>query len=361
VAPGDTAIAIGATAANGVSQQGVFVKATPDSVQPVTLPDAGLPQLSVNATAQAGGVQIAVGSADGYPAIWRRTGTTWSLVTQAGQFGSQLQAHQGLATLTGVVHGPSGWLAVGTNLILTSPDGVTWRAAGGTAALAAADFLAAAAGPAGYVVVGSEQTATGLAPAAVWFSDNLSDWTLASGTGRSFATGGQMLAVTATATGYAAVGTADHQPAFWVSRDGKTWTLTDLSPAGSVLRQVAARGNRIVVMGTNAATAPFVLLSADGGTTWQVSELPQAGSSTTVSALTAGPDGFVAVGVSGARGDQQLIEWTSPDGVTWTPARVGAAGGTRSVTALTGTGSSVTGIGQIATDQSEQTVLWGPR
>ena len=362
VAPGDTAIAIGATAANGVSQQGVFVKATADSVQPVTLPGADTPELSVNDTAQAGGIQIAVGSADGYPAIWRRTGSTWSLVTQAGQFGSQLLADQGLAALTGVVHGPSGWLAVGANLILTSPDGVTWRAAGGTAALAAADLLAAAAGPAGYVVVGSQMTDTGRAPAAVWFSSNLSDWTIANGAGDS----GQMLAVAATAAGYLAVGTADHQPAVWVSRDGKSWTLTDLSPAGSVLRQVAAlnepgRGSRIVVTGTNAGGAPLVLLSTDEGATWQVAELLQVGPSTTVTALTAGPDGFTATGVTGAADDQQLVEWSSADGVTWTPALVGDAGGTRAITALTGTGSSISGIGEIATDQSGQTVLWAPR
>jgi hypothetical protein len=357
VAPGDTAIAIGATAANGVSQQGVFVKATADTVLPVAMPGADIGQLSVNATAAAGGIQIAVGSANGYPAIWRRTGSTWSLVTRPGQFGSQLLANQGLATLTGVVHGPSGWLAVGANLILTSPDGVTWHAAGGTAALAAADLLAAAAGPAGYVVVGEEMTDTGPAPVGVWFSANLSDWTMASGTGSS----GQMLAVAATSGGFAAVGTANHQPAVWISRDGQTWALTDLSPSGSVLRQVAAIGNRIVVMGSNAAGAPLAMLSTDGGTTWQVATLPQSGATTTVTALTAAPDGFTAVGATGAAGDQQLIEWTSPDGAAWTSDPIGTAGGTRAISALTEVGSSVTGIGEVDTAQSQQTILWAPR
>jgi hypothetical protein len=170
-----------------------------------------------------------------------------------------------------------------------------------------------------------------------------------------------MLAVTATASGFAAVGMADHQPAVWVSREGKAWALTDLSPVGSVLRHVAAIGNRIVVTGTNAAGAPLVLLSADGGATWQVAELPGTGQSATVTALTAGPDGFTAAGVTGAAGDQQLVEWTSADGADWIRAQVGAPGGTRSITTLTDTGSSVTGIGQIASDRSEQTVLWGSR
>jgi hypothetical protein len=205
-------------------------------------------------------------------------------------------------------------------------------------------------------------TDAGLAPAGIWFSTNLSDWSIASGTGNS----GQMLAVAATASGFAAVGTANHQPAVWVSRDGRTWALTDLSPAGAVLRQVAALsepglGSRLVVTGSNAAGALLVLVSADGGKTWQVAELPEAGPSTEVTALTSGRDGFVAVGVTGGRGDQQLIEWTSPDGSVWSQAPVGDAGGTRAITALTDVGSTVTGIGQIATDQSQQTVLWAPR
>jgi hypothetical protein len=105
----------------------------------------------------------------------------------------------------------------------------------------------------------------------------------------------------------------------------------------------------------------LVLLSADGGATWQVAELPGTGQSATVTALTAGPDGFTAAGVTGAAGDQQLVEWTSADGADWIRAQVGAPGGTRSITTLTDTGSSVTGIGQIASDRSEQTVLWGSR
>jgi hypothetical protein len=80
---------------------------------------------------------------------------------------------------------------------------------------------------------------------------------------------GQMLAVAATSTGFIAVGTANGQPAVWKSADGKTWHLTDLSPAGATLRQVTAAGDRVTVTGTNAAGAPLALQSADGGTTWQ--------------------------------------------------------------------------------------------
>jgi hypothetical protein len=311
VVPGDSVIAIGATAATPLAQRAVLLEATPDSAKPIPLPGPSLPEVSVSATAQADGQQIAVGSADGYPAIWIRSGGDWSLVTQPGEFGSA-----GLNSLTAITHGPVGWLAVGTNLILTSPDGETWRAIGGTAAPAAADFLAAAAGPAGYVAVGEQNGPSGPAPVAVWLSPSLATWTTATGivsTGAS--TGGQVRAVTADAGGFVAVGSAGGQPAVWVSAGGQAWKLADLSPAGATLSQVAANGSRIVIAGTNAAGEPFALLSTNGATTWQPVALPSASPAIKIIALTAGPDGFTATGETG---DQQILTWTSADGTAWT-------------------------------------------
>ena len=311
VVPGDSVIAIGATAATPLAQRAVLLEATPDSAKPIPLPGLSLPEVSVSATAQANGQQIAVGSADGYPAIWISSGGDWSLVTRPGEFGST-----GLNSLTAITHGPAGWLAVGTNLILTSPDGETWRAIGGTAAPAAAEFLAAAAGPAGYVAVGEQNGPSGPAPVAVWLSPSLATWTTATGivsTGAS--TGGQVRAVTADAGGFVAVGSAGGQPAVWVSAGGQAWKLADLSPAGATLSQVAANGSRIVIAGTNAAGEPFALLSTNGATTWQPVALPSASPAIKIIALTAGPDGFTATGETG---DQQILTWTSADGTAWT-------------------------------------------
>lgn len=132
VAPGDSVIAIGATAATPVTQQPIFVRATAISVTPVTLPPEA-PEMAVSAAAQAGDTQIAVGSANGYPAIWRRTlvngsWSGWSLVTSQTLFGQQA-----LGTLTSITRGPSSWLAVGRvstgSITLTSPDGATWHVA----------------------------------------------------------------------------------------------------------------------------------------------------------------------------------------------------------------------------------------
>ena len=58
------------------SHQPVFATASRDgTVRPVSLTaitGGVVPELAVNGLATAGGDQIAVGSADGYPAVWRR-------------------------------------------------------------------------------------------------------------------------------------------------------------------------------------------------------------------------------------------------------------------------------------------------
>jgi len=86
VVPGNTIIAVGGTAASRVSQQPVFLEANAaGSVRTVSLaglPGGIVPEVAVNGTAVADGQQIAVGSADGYPAVWRRaSGGSWTLVS----------------------------------------------------------------------------------------------------------------------------------------------------------------------------------------------------------------------------------------------------------------------------------------
>ena len=86
VGAGGTVIVAGSTAASRVSQQAVLLQATrAGAVRPVPLariPGAVVPELKVNSLAVAGGQQVAVGSADGYPAIWHRAaGGPWRLVS----------------------------------------------------------------------------------------------------------------------------------------------------------------------------------------------------------------------------------------------------------------------------------------
>src|SRR3984957_11087098 len=90
VASAGTIVAVGYTSPSKVSQQPVFLMANAaGSVRPVSL--AGLaggaiPELSVNGLAVAGGQQIAVGSTEGYPAVWRKaSGGSWTLATSLSQ------------------------------------------------------------------------------------------------------------------------------------------------------------------------------------------------------------------------------------------------------------------------------------
>ena len=100
-------------------------------MRPVSLdaiPGAIVPELAVNGLATAGGQQVAVGSADGYPAVWRKAaGDPWALVSSL----AQVSADQSLRTLTGVTHGSAGWLAVGAPgpVVFTSANGTTWQPA----------------------------------------------------------------------------------------------------------------------------------------------------------------------------------------------------------------------------------------
>ena len=184
VARGGTIIAIGSTAASKVSQRPVFLEAIGGNgmVRQISLtgiPGAVVPELTVNGLATAGGQQVAVGSADGYPAVWRKAaGHPWSLVTSL----AQVSAGQSLRTLTAVAHGRAGWLAVGAPgpAVFTSANGTTWQPDGPAADdLAGVTPAVAAAGPAGYVIVGKLPARGQASVASVWWSPDLTSWTRA--------------------------------------------------------------------------------------------------------------------------------------------------------------------------------------
>ena len=372
VASAGTIVAVGYTAPSKVSQQPVFLEAsTGGSVRPVSLagiPGGTIPELAVNGLAVAAGQQIAVGSAEGYPAVWRKaSGGSWALVTSL----SQVSAASGLEALTGVTHGPSGWLAVGAPgpVVMTSADGTTWQSAAGpgtiTADLAGVSALAAAAGPHGYVIVGKLVAPGGSCVADVWWSPDLTVWTRAhdvnDATGSS-----QVLAVAADARGFVSAGSHDGKPAVWTTTDGTTWTTIVLPvPAGAssaVLQQIAISGNRVAALGqatTPAGTVPIAELSVNGGASWQQVPFSSPGPDTAFTALTASPGGFTAAGQFGEPGQQQVAAWTSANGTSWTSAPIGGltgpqTGGSYQISALAPSGNVVTGIGSLATQASQE-------
>ncbi len=370
VAPEGTIIAVGYTTRSKIGQQAMLLEATTaGAVHQVSLagiPGGVIPELTVNGLAVADGQQVAVGSADGYPAVWRKvSGNSWALVTSL----SSVPAGTGLAALTGVTHGSAGWLAVGAPgpYVATSADGATWQFASGpgsiTDDLAGVSAVATAAGPAGYIIVGKLVAPGGSCVADVWWSPNLATWVRAhdvnDATGSS-----QVLAVAASAHGFVSVGSHDGRPAVWTTTNGQSWTTIVLPmPAGAtgaVLQQIAISGDRVVALGqetTAAGTLPFAELSVDGGTSWQQVPFRSPGPDTAFTALTAGPDGFAAAGQFGEPGQREVAVWTSANGTVWSPSQVSGLTGAQAnggyvLTALAPAGSAVTGIGSIATQQS---------
>jgi hypothetical protein len=379
----------------------------PENVDVSKIPGATDPQLAVNDVAAGNGMQVAVGSANGYPAAWisANGGSTW---TRSGGQTQIVLNRPGVQQLTSVTFGADGWLAVGGVIAVTpqhpvvlgSGNGSVWTAAdrepafsqpglfteqaaaGQTTGQTTGQATGQATGPAsGYVIVGY-QVVAGRTVAAAWWSASLTGWQRAGdatpgaldGSGASR----RMLAVTAGPRAFVAVGADGAGPAAWTSADdGRTWKQQDVPlPVGAaraVLQHVASNGRTIVAVGTVVTTTgqrlPFAATSADGGTTWTESALPAPEGHASVTALTATAagaatgTGFVATGTFGSTpGHQDVVVWTSASGTAWkavTPAGQGLAGsGIQAITGLTVSGPTLSGVGFTATPGGEQPILW---
>jgi hypothetical protein len=308
---------------------------------------------AVAALSSAGDTLLAVGYANGHPAVWRHTaGGAWSLVS-ASVFGG-LTGH-----LTSVAHGPAGWIAVGSALesgsaepvAFWSHDGVTWSPLLALTALTRTDaqFLGVASGPGGYVVVGRQGTGAS-AYASFWSSANLLEW----GSDNSGNAGTVAAAAVAVGNGFVAVGAAANCHAIWTSADGRQWTEHDLAkPSGATaatLQSVAASGGgRFVAAGfatAGAVNVPLVVTSARTGAPLTQVVLGANGATATVTGVTTTSGGFVAVGLAGPVGERHAVEWTSPDGLTWSAAAPLVSAGSSEITALTTSGEVAAGTAQ---------------
>ena len=362
---------------------------------------AATPDVTVNGLAAYGRALVAAGASGGSPALWLATAGHWAPA------GVLLPAAWRSGALVSVVHGGGGWLAIGhaaapglagsgpppaQPVVLTSAAGASWTPVSATSPLAApgASLTQAAAGRAGYVVVGSAPpggTAPGAAVPVAWYSKDLGTWSRARlpVPGGAAPGGGaaarQVLAVTAAAPGFVAVGSAGRGPAAWTSPTGSGWRFTAVPrPAGAVsavLAQVSAAGGRVVAAGyewrAGQAPVPFTAASADGGRTWRDSVLPALPAPALVTALTAAGHGFVAVGRRGAvaaghtglPGRPAMLAWWSSDGLTWhggVPAGGGRGGPfVTQINAVTAGNGTLTGAGFAASTAAEHPVLWHAR
>ena len=354
---------------------------------------AGTSRVILTAIGAFDATEVAAGGVNGGPGLWSSTngGTDWARAVLRGP--AQL-TKAGSGQFAGVVHGPAGWLAVGTTLagngrplLAASANARTWTVTSGTAGLGVGTAVAVAAGHAGYVIVGHHDIGdSGKAVAAAWYAPSLTGWHQAAITAAGNDTQ-MMSAVTATAHGFTAVGATGTSPAVWLSATGKTWQqVTVPTPAGAAraaLNYVAADGSAVVAAGTEfsttGASSPFAVASADAGKTWTQVQLPVPdigpGTGTTVTALTAGGGGFTAVGTYVTQAGPEVVIWTlAPgtkvtDGAAWataTPQGVGLASTSaeNALTALTANGATLTGVGFTApvtatgTPGVQQPTLW---
>ncbi|WP_433497905.1 hypothetical protein ACQP1K_23765 [Sphaerimonospora sp. CA-214678] len=301
--------------------------------------------------AAAGGVFVAVGSANGDAAIWTSgdDGASW---TEAGS--ADLLGGPGRQALSGVTHGPYGWLAVGgamtdpavtRPLLVTSADGTTWRS-GPALEVDRGHFLLAprvvAAGRKGYVLAGEDHGSAGVVP-ALWFSPDLKRFTRVPPARMPAGGAGVRVAdVTATPYGFVAVGgagTADREAGVvWVSPDGLNWAsrgrvLPQGARSAGLRHVVTTESGDVVVIGvaaTGEGVRPFSARAdsasasaaatgeADGGgMEWEYGSLP-AEAGATVFDVTATRRGLVAVGSYGPAAEGDSAAWISADGLGWT-------------------------------------------
>jgi hypothetical protein len=336
--------------------------------------------VTVRGLATGAGAQVAVGSAGNAPGIWwQPPGGRWSPATatlpRSWRKGARLDA---------VTAGPAGWLAIGragghgvalSPVIMTSRHGRVWRPAAGRKPFVAPGTTVAqvAAGPSGYVAVGSRMVG-GRPVASAWYSASLTSWRPARNAGKlaGLDVASQMLALTATGAGFVAVGYEGDTPAVWTSPDGRLWRpAAALRPAqgvGAALTGVSAKGQRVVAAGTTRTSAgpePFAAVSRDGGLTWRESRLPAPAGPVSVTALTTSGGGFIAAGASGTPGNTDVIVWWSADGLTWHMVTPGAAllrgPGAQKLSVISVSGTRLTGVGYSATWGSEHPVLWHAR
>jgi hypothetical protein len=317
--------------------------------------------VTVTSMASAGGTELAAGSADGHPAIWRRdVDGAWTLVTVGSRTVSIVSG-----ALVGVAHGPQGWIAVGNAIspgatqpvVISSGDGVHWQAAAATFPGPGPVITGVAASQEGYVAVGTLQAT--YSREATWWSADMRHWS--AGNDTNITLDGSKAAslmygvVASPGAGFVAAGTDQAGSLCWVSANGQEWTEYPVAPAqgpAAVFTQVASGANGVTVAAgeaTRTGDIPVLAFSTDGGQQWSpLIELVAPGGQGTVTALSQTAAGFIVAGQVGPAGARRAVTWNlpgSPDSSSWSAVSP-VPSGVPEVTALAATGETVTGAGQ---------------
>ena len=168
-----------------------------------------------------------------------------------------------------------------------------------------------------------------------------------------------MVGVTALASGgLVAVGyiPPTWTPVAWTSPDGASWALHSLGDTTFTFPVATATGsNGVTVAVGRSGKLPIAWTTTDG-ITWQPHTVPVLGTDGTaerMTAVVAGPNGFVAGGSVGPElADRHARFWTSTDGAAWQPVPDDAAAfGNAEVRAITRTSSGFVAVGVVGTAQ----------
>jgi hypothetical protein len=158
---------------------------------------------------------------------------------------------------------------------------------------------------------------------------------------QAITTGGPGLVV----AGWEYAGTTPFDSFIATSLDGIGWTLTDARFTNSEVHDLAVIGDRIVAVGNSWVDAPEFApdtgawYSDDGGVTWTAVEVPDGGTSETLSDLVSFGNGLVAIGGGGSVG-----AWITSDGLTWQRFDVAATAQSVAVTTIRG---SLVAVGNV--------------
>jgi len=293
------------------------------STQPLRT-DAALSPAGASEPAAPTTTPVATNSAasDGATAAPEDGPPTWVAVDDAelsaldGELRDVLVGGPGLVAVGGTRNGTE----AGTAAIWTSIDGSDWDSVPLDGAAATGRLLSVTAGGPGFVAVGGECCPD---RAAVWVSGDGRTWQRVEDQ-ESF-DGALMTSTTSWAGGLVAVGcVVDLEctgTAIWTSRNGTGWERVSLSAeiGAAYLRDITASGAVLVAVGASDRSQPgppaiFVSLDAQVWTRADVPSVP-----VSLSSVTAGPEGIVAVGSSldEVSGQPVSVVLTSPDGASW--------------------------------------------
>ena len=244
-----------------------------------------------------------------------RDGRTWESIPQPPDvFGGGVPTH--------IVTGGPGLVAIGWDIsvengtrraVWTSPNGRAWtRDPDPSGQFGIVDIIGVASADGVILVLASETSSGG--SFTLRSTDGL-EWA------RSTAPDGLAPGVSGLAkgvVGFVVFGPVDNVGTLWSSPDGQTWTAATSGgsdPSGITIERVVGSGTGLLAQGRTESDDDVLLASADGRT-WRT--VATTGMATDDATVANGNGAFLAY-LAPATPDAPVVAWTSANGVLWTP------------------------------------------